>query len=87
MAFARDARSKQHIWIEMVILDPSRVYLIDPQGYTLEKRPKVSIHGCPWNFKSGVLNSPTTKMIKNDQWNHAGVFFHFHLCRFLFKDA
>ena len=37
MAFARDARSKQHIWIEMLILDPSRVYLIDPQGYTSKK--------------------------------------------------
>ena len=36
MAFARDARSKQHIWIEMLILDPSRVYLIDPEGYTLK---------------------------------------------------
>ena len=34
MVFGRDARSKQHIWIEMLILDPSRVYLIDPQGYT-----------------------------------------------------
>ena len=37
MVFGRDARSKQHIWIEMLILDPSRVYLIDPQGYTSKK--------------------------------------------------
>ena len=76
MVFARDARSKQHIWIEMLILDPSRVYLIDPQGqgYTLKKHPKIFIHVCLWNFKSGVLNSPTTNMIKNDQWNHAGAF-------------
>ena len=36
MAFARDASSKQHIWIEMLILDPSRVYLIDPEGYTFK---------------------------------------------------
>ena len=42
--FARDARSKQSIWIEMLILDPSRVYLLDPQGYTFKKKhPKVSI--------------------------------------------
>ena len=37
MVFGRDARSKQHIWIEMLILDPSRVYLIDPEGYTSKK--------------------------------------------------
>ena len=36
MVFGRDARSKQHIWIEMLILDPSRVYLIDPEGYTFK---------------------------------------------------
>ena len=27
MAFARDARSKQRIWMEMLMLDPSRVYV------------------------------------------------------------
>ena len=48
--------------------------------YTFKKNhPKVSILKPSLTIlvddnKDGVLNSPTTKMIKHDQWNHAGVF-------------
>ena len=61
MVFARDARSKQRIWIEMLILDPSRVYLIDP---TFKKTPK-SFHS--WMSVEFEIRCAKFTNNKNDQ--------------------